>query len=52
MNGIRARSTTIRTGNGNVFTILNIGVPADPPLADSNSQAGPSGLHNVRVGNI
>lgn len=27
MGGIRARSTTIRTQNGNVFTILNIGVP-------------------------
>ena len=52
MAGIRARSTTIRTQNGNVFTILNIGVPEGHPLADGTSAAGPSGLQNVRVGSM
>ena len=52
MNGIRARSTTLRMGNGNVVSVINIGVPSEHPLADSNSMAGPSGLHNVQVGGI
>lgn len=52
MAGLRARSTTIRTGGGNVISIINIGVPADHPLADPASSAGPSGLQNVRVGGI
>ncbi len=47
MNGMRARSTTFRTGNGNIVSVINIGVPTDHPLADSNSMAGPSGLANV-----
>lgn len=52
MNGIRARSTTLRMGNGNVVSVINIGVPSEHPLADSSSMAGPSGLHNVQVGGI
>lgn len=47
MNGIRARSTTFRTGNGNIVSVINIGVPTDHPLADGASMAGPSGLANV-----
>jgi hypothetical protein len=52
MNGMRARSTTFRTGNGNIVSVINIGVPTDHPLADSGSMAGPSGLANVQVGGI
>lgn len=52
MNGIRARSTTFRTGNGNIVSVINIGVPTDHPLADGASMAGPSGLANVQVGGI
>ena len=51
MAGIRARTTTFRTQDGNVISILNIGVPAGHPLA-GDSMAGPSGLHNVQVGGI
>jgi hypothetical protein len=47
MEGVRARSTTIRLNNGDLFQIVNIGVPSGHPLADNNSMAGPSGLHNV-----
>ena len=39
-------------GNGNVVSVINIGVPSEHPLADSGSMAGPSGLHNVQVGGI
>jgi len=52
MNGIRARSTTFRTNDGNTISVINIGVPGDHPLADGGSMAGPSGLHNVQVGGI
>jgi len=52
VSGIRARSTVIRTNNGRVFSIVNIGVPEDHPLADRNSMAGPSGLHNINIGGI
>jgi len=52
MGGIRARSTTFRTNNGETVSVINIGVPSDHPLADGNSMAGPSGLHNVQVGGI
>jgi len=52
MSGIRARSTTFRSGNGNTISVINIGVPNGHPLADNNSMAGPSGLHNVQVGGI
>ena len=44
MNGIRARSTTFRTNNGNTVSVINIGVPTGHPLADEGSRAGPSGL--------
>lgn len=47
LGGIRARSTTIRANNGNVFSIVNIGVPSDHPLADTSSQLGTSGLNNI-----
>ena len=52
LNGLRARSTTLRLGNGNVMSVINIGVPAEHPLADRTSMAGPSGLHNVQVGGM
>ena len=52
MNGLRARSTTFRTNNGNTVSVINIGVPGSHPLADNSSMAGPSGLHNVQVGGI
>lgn len=51
MAGIRARTTTFRTQDGNVISVLNIGVPAGHPLA-GDSMAGPSGLHNVQVAGI
>ena len=47
LNGIRARSTTFRTANGHVFSVINIGVDDNHPLADRASMAGLSGLHNV-----
>ena len=52
MGGVRARSTTFRTSNGNIVSVVNIGVPEGHPMADSGSMAGPSGLHNVQVGGI
>lgn len=52
LGGVRARSTTFRTANGNTMSVINIGVPSDHPFANGTSHAGPSGLHNIRVGGI
>ena len=32
--------------------LINIGVPSTHPFADTNSQAGNSGLYNLRIGPI
>ena len=48
ITGIRAQTKTFRSQDGNVFSILNIGVPKDHLLA-GNTMAGPSGLHNIKV---
>lgn len=48
---IRARSTVIRTENGRVISVVNIGVDRDHPMADL-TQAGVSGLHNINIGGI
>ena len=54
-NGLRGRSTTFRSGNGNIVQVINIGVNNEHPMADSNtpqanggSPAG--GLNNINVG--
>ena len=51
-NGMRAVSSTVPNDDGSISRIINIGVPRDHPLADPNSPAGPSGLHNLRIGPI
>jgi hypothetical protein len=49
---MRAVSSTVPNDDGSISRIINIGVPRDHPLADPNSPAGPSGLHNLRIGPI
>ena len=49
---MRAVSSNIRNDDGSVSRVINIGVPRDHPLADPESPAGPSGLHNLRIGPI
>lgn len=49
---MRAVSSTVTNDDGSISRIINIGVPRDHPLADPNSPAGPSGLHNLRIGPI
>ena len=51
-NGPRARSTQVRHPDGSVSSVINIGVPEDHPMADRSSQAGPTGLYNMRLGQI
>ena len=51
-HGIRARSTQVRHNDGSVSQVINIGVPADHPMADTESQPGPTGLYNMRMGAI
>lgn len=51
-NGPRARSTQVRHPDGSVSNVINIGVPEDHPMADRSSQAGPTGLYNMRLGNV
>ena len=51
---MRGRSTTFRSGNGNLVQVINIGVNDDHPMADHNSpqqqSAGGARLNNINVG--
>ena len=51
-NGMRAVSSNVRGADGSMSRVISIGVPRDHPLADLDSPAGPSGLHNLRIGPI
>ena len=51
-NGMRARSTTLNHADGSMSRVISIGVPSDHPFADPASMAGPTGLHNLRIGPI
>ena len=51
-HGIRARSTQVRHNDGSVSQVINIGVPRDHPMADTEQQPGPTGLYNMRIGAI
>ena len=48
-SGVRARSTTIRTSNGDIVSIINVGVTADHPNATTNAMPGISGLHGIQI---
>ena len=47
--GLRARHATVVNDDGSVHRVVNIGVPADHPLAAPEAN-GPAGLHNMRLG--
>ncbi len=49
---MRALSTNVRNPDGSISRVINIGVPSGHPLADPDSSAGPTGLHNLRIGPI
>lgn len=49
---MRAKSTTVTTSDGTSMRLINIGVPITHPFADTQSQAGNSGLYNLRIGPI
>ena len=51
-SGMRAQSTNVTAADGSVARVINIGVPRDHPLADPTSEAGPTGLHNLRIGPV
>lgn len=51
-NGMRSHSTDVTHADGSVTRVINIGVPADHPMADGDRRAGVSGLHNIRIGPI
>jgi hypothetical protein len=50
--GMRALSTNVTGADGSISRVINIGVPRDHPLADPTSEAGPTGLHNLRIGPV
>ena len=45
-------STNVTNPDGSISRVINIGVPRAHPLADPNSTAGPTGLHNLRIGPV
>ena len=53
MQPFRARSTTFRGQNGNLFSIVSVGVPSEHPMADQSSTVpGSPGLHHINYGGI
>ena len=49
---MRALSTNVTNNDGSISRVINIGVPRNHPLADLDSEAGPTGLHNLRIGPV
>jgi len=50
--GMRAAHTEVTNDDGSISRVISIGVPRDHPFADPESEAGTSGLHNLRIGPI
>ena len=50
--GMRAAHAEVTNDDGSVSRVISIGVPRDHPFADPESEAGTSGLHNLRIGPI
>ena len=49
---MRALSTNVTNNDGSISRVINIGVPRNHPLADLDSEAGATGLHNLRIGPV
>ena len=45
----RARSTTFRNSSGQTFSIVNVGLPSDHPMAHASEVPGARGLHNMNI---